>query len=116
MTLGAASKRFWLIAAVLLLLISMGSVAWVLSGAPPAADDQAFRATMAGWGIGIAALLLAVVSLAIALRSETAKPPAQSSQSPGAHTTQVIDGGSIGTIGGTHTWGSRDTPKGPRPL
>ncbi|WP_157662990.1 hypothetical protein [Prescottella equi] len=114
MTLGATSKRLWLTTAVLLLVISMGSVAWVLSGAPPAADDQAFRATVAGWGIGIAALLLAVVSLAIALRSETAEPPAGPAHSPGAHITQVIDGGSTGTIGGTHTWGPRDPPKGPR--
>jgi hypothetical protein len=99
---------------VLLLVISVGSVAWVLTGAPPVANDQAFRATMAGWGIGIAALLLAMVSLVIALRSETAGPPALPVHPPGPHITQVIDGGSTGTIGGTHTWGPRDPLNGAR--
>jgi hypothetical protein len=99
---------------VLLLVISVVSVAWVLTGEPPVASDQAFRATIAGWGIGIGGLLLSVVSLVIALRSAPAHPEAQPVHPPEPHITQVIDGGSTGTIGGTHTWGQRDPTDGPR--
>lgn len=112
MTLRTGWGRLWLIVAVLLLLIGLASIVWVLNAAPPETDDRAFRATMAGWGVGVGALFLAVVALVLALRSGRDIPSDPPLHPPGSPVTQVIDRGSTGTIGGTHMWGTSDPPKG----
>ncbi|KDE97226.1 hypothetical protein Y900_028600 [Mycolicibacterium aromaticivorans JS19b1 = JCM 16368] len=91
----------------------MGFGVWAFAGDPPATSDAPFRATMVGMVVGIVGVVLAAVSLVVALRSAPPEPKS-SPAGPPSNITQVVDNGSIGTIGGTHSWELQDPKSGPR--
>lgn len=103
-------------AAVVFAVVAFASVAWVLA-APSAADDQGARATLAGWALGIFALLSTVATTALGLKrknSGTAEASATNSGPPEASATNsgnvlggqmYISGNGTGNIGGIHFHG-----------
>lgn len=113
MTSRNISRRGWITILVLLCVASVGFGVWAFAGDPPATSDAPFRATMVGMVVGIVGVVLAAVSLVVALRSAPPEPKS-SPAGPPSNITQVVDNGSIGTIGGTHSWELQDPKSGPR--